>query len=322
MSAPAPAPRIQTNRTAPGPRSGLGIWLDQHLYSFVSSLGRALRRPWSTALTIGVMAVAFALPLGLWLALVNVQHLAGTVQASRQIDVFLKTDTSAERAQALAAQLRARGEVASVQLRTPEQGLAEFRKLSGLEAAIDALEDNPLPARLIVIPSGDDAALAAELQQLPEADLVQHDVLWRQRLDSWLRFGTRLVWVLAALFGLGALLVVGNTVRLDIQSRREEIGVLQLLGASDGFIRRPFLYLGAWYGLAAGAIALGLLVACGLALRGPLSALSASYGSHFVLSGLDVGRAGLVLLGTTLLGWLGAGLVTGHFLRQTRPTET
>jgi len=98
MSAPAPAPRIQTNRTAPGPRSGLGIWLDQHLYSFVSSLGRALRRPWSTALTIGVMAVAFALPLGLWLALVNVQHLAGTVQASRQIDVFLKTDTSAARA--------------------------------------------------------------------------------------------------------------------------------------------------------------------------------------------------------------------------------
>jgi cell division transport system permease protein len=322
MSAPAPAPRIQTNRTAPGPRSGLGIWLDQHLYSFVSSLGRALRRPWSTALTIGVMAVAFALPLGLWLALVNVQHLAGTVQASRQIDVFLKTDTSAERAQALAAQLRARGEVASVQLRTPEQGLAEFRKLSGLEAAIDALEDNPLPARLIVIPSGDDAALAAELQQLPEADLVQHDVLWRQRLDSWLRFGTRLVWVLAALFGLGALLVVGNTVRLDIQSRREEIGVLQLLGATDGFIRRPFIYLGAWYGLGAGVLALALVLGAAAALRAPLDALARSYGSRFALDGLDPLRAGLVLVAALIIGWLGAWWVTGHFLRQTRPTDT
>ena len=100
----------------------------------------------------------------------------------------------------------------------------------------------------------------------------QHDAAWRERLTGWMGFGERLTWVLAALFGLGALLVVGNTVRLDIQSRREEIGVLQLLGASDGFIRRPFIYLGAWYGLAAGAIALGLLVACGLALRGPLSA--------------------------------------------------
>ena len=103
--------------------------------------------------------------------------------------------------------------------------------------------------------------LARRCRQLPEADLVQHDALWRQRLDGWLRFGGRVAWVLAALLGLGALLVVGNTVRLDIQSRREEIGVLQLLGATDGFIRRPFLYLGAWYGLAAGVLALGLLTA-------------------------------------------------------------
>src|SRR3546814_4071577 len=91
--------------------------------------------------------------------------------------------------------------------------------------------------------------LAAGLEQLPEAELVQHDTQWRERLDGWLRFGGRVAWVLAFLLGLGALLVVGNTVRLDIQSRREEISVLQLLGATDGFIRRPFLYLGAWYGI-------------------------------------------------------------------------
>jgi cell division transport system permease protein len=322
MSAPSPTPKIETNRPAPGPRSGVGIWLDQHLYSFVSSLGRALRRPWSTALTIGVMAVAFALPLGLWLALGNVQHFAGNVQASRQVAVFLKRDTPAERATALAEQIRGRSDVASVELRTPEQGLADFRKLSGLDAAIDALDDNPLPAQLIVIPSGDDAALAADLQQLPEADVVQHDAVWRQRLQGWLHFGTRLAWVLAALFGLGALLVVGNTVRLDIQSRREEIGVLQLLGATDGFIRRPFIYLGAWYGLAAGALALGLLAAAAYALRAPLHALAQSYGSGFALSGLDPLRAAGFLLAATAIGWLGAWLVTGHFLRQTRPTET
>ena len=306
---------------APAP-SRLGVWWGHHLHSIAFSLGRALRKPWATLLTVLVMALALALPLGLSVALDNLSQLAGTVQQSRDIDVFLKPDIDVAAARTLAEGLRKRGDVAGILVRTPDEGLAELRERGGLAEAIDALGENPLPSLLVVTPKGDDALLATSLQGMSQVDLVRRDAQWRQRLDGWLRFGTRLVQVLALLLGLGALLVVGNTVRLDIQSRREEIGVLQLLGASDGFIRRPFLYLGAWYGLAAGAIALGLLIACGLALRGPLSALSASYGSHFVLSGLDVGRAGLVLLGTTLLGWLGAGLVTGHFLRQTRPTET
>jgi len=116
--------------------------------------------------------------------------------------------------------------------------------------------------------------------------------------------------------------VVGNTVRLDIQARREEIGVLQLLGASDGFIRRPFLYLGAWYGLGAGVVALGLVAGAGAALAGPLAELSRSYGSPFALKGLDLLHSSIVLLAIVVVGWLGAWLVTGHFLRQTRPTET
>ena len=303
-------------------RSGIGIWLDQHLYSFVSSLGRAARRPWATLLTIGVMAIALALPLGLWLALQNVGHFAGDVQQSREIDLFLKPDTPVARAQALALELRGRDDVASVELRTPEQGMAEFRERSGLGASFDTLEGNPLPSLLIVVPEGDDARLAAALQALPETDLLQHDAAWRDRLAGWMGFGRRLAWVLAALFGLGALLVVGNTVRLDIQSRREEIGVLQLLGASDGFIRRPFVYLGAWYGLAAGALALGLLTLAALALREPLATLARSYGSTFALAGLDAVGAVAVVVAATAIGWLGAWLVTGHFLRQTRPTET
>lgn len=304
------------------PRSGLGIWFDQHLYSFVSSLGRVVRKPWSTLLTIGVMAVAFALPLGLWLALSNVEHFAGDVSDSREIDLFLKPEVEEARARALAAQLRGRADVARVELRTPDQGLAEFRERSGLGASLDALDHNPLPYLLQLTPRGDEAELVSALQHLPEADLVQHDAVWRDRLRGWLAFGERLVWVLAALFGLGALLVVGNTVRLDIQSRREEIGVLQLLGASDGFIRRPFIYLGAWYGLAAGALAIGLLLAAATALAPPLAQLARSYGSQFALAGLDPVRAGAVLAGATIIGWIGAWLVTGHFLRQTRPTAT
>ena len=303
-------------------RSGAGIWLDQHLYSVVSSLGRAVRRPWATLLTVGAMAVAFALPLGLWLALQNVGHFAGDVQQSREIDLFLTPETPVARAQALAETLRARDDVASVELRTPDQGLAEFRQRSGLADSLDLLDGNPLPALLVVVPEGDEARLVAALEALPETDLLQHDAAWRERLTGWMGFGERLTWVLAALFGLGALLVVGNTVRLDIQSRREEIGVLQLLGASDGFIRRPFVYLGAWYGLAAGALALGLLTLAALALRDPLAALARSYGSPFALSGLDPLGAALVVLAATIVGWLGAWLVTGHFLRQTRPTAT
>lgn len=303
-------------------RSGIGIWLDQHLYSFVSSLGRAARRPWATLLTIGVMAIALALPLGLWLALQNVGHFAGDVQQSREIDLFLKPDTPVARAQALALELRGRDDVADVELRTPEQGMAEFRERSGLGASLDTLEGNPLPSLLIVVPEGDDARLVAALQALPETDLLQHDAAWRDRLAGWMGFGRRLAWVLAALFGLGALLVVGNTVRLDIQSRREEIGVLQLLGASDGFIRRPFIYLGAWYGLAAGGLALGLLSLAAWALHDPLATLARSYGSAFALAGLDAVGALVVVVGATAIGWLGAWLVTGHFLRQTRPTET
>ena len=303
--------------------SRFGAWLDHHGYSIVASLGRLLRKPWATLLTIGVMAIALALPLGLWVVLANVARLGGEVQASRDVAVFLKPAVAPAAAAALADTLRARGDVAGVEVVTPEAALAQLRAQPDIAAAIDALGADAaraaLPSVLRVVPRGDERLLADALRALPEADRVQHDAVWRERLDAWLRFGGRAVLVLAALLGLGALLVVGNTVRLDIQSRREEIGVLQLLGASDGFVRRPFLYLGAWYGLAAGGLALGVLTLAWMGLHAPLAELAARYGSDFALRGLDPLQAGGVLLGAGLLGWLGAGLVTGHYLRQTRP---
>ena len=305
--------------------SRFGAWLDHHGYSIVASLGRLLRKPWATLLTVGVMAVALALPLGLWLVLGNMARLGGEVRESRDIAVFLKMDVDAAQAEAVAASLRARSDVAKVERVTPDQALEQLRARPDLAEAIDALGADAaqaaLPSVLRVSPKGDELLLADSLKTLPEAERVQHDAVWRERLDAWLRFGGRAVLVLAALLGLGALLVVGNTVRLDIQSRREEIGVLQLLGASDGFVRRPFLYLGAWYGLAAGALALGVLTVAWMALRQPLADLAAEYGSSFALRGLDPLPALCVLVGAGLLGWLGAGLVTGHYLRQTRPVE-
>ncbi|WP_233433574.1 permease-like cell division protein FtsX [Lysobacter soli] len=314
------APTANASTRPARPNSRLGTWFDHHVYSLVASVGRMLRKPWATALTIGVMAVAITLPLGLWAALGNVERFTGTVEQSRQISLFLKPQVTVDRARALAEQLRGRGDIATLDLRTPEQGMEELRRSSGLGEAISAVDGNPLPSVLVVTPKGDETMLAESLRTLPDVDVVQHDAAWRQRLDQWLRFGVRLAWVLAALLGVGALLVVGNTVRLDIQSRRDEIAVLQQLGATDGFIRRPFLYLGLSYGLAAGLIALGLLTAADRALREPLAALAQSYGSQFALHGFDLLDAAAIVIGSGVLGWIGAGLVAGHYLRQTRPT--
>ncbi|GAB6196163.1 permease-like cell division protein FtsX [Lysobacter xanthus] len=301
-------------------RSRFGSWVDHHVHSLVASLRRMGRKPWATGLTVGVMAIALALPLGLWAVLANLGQFTGDVQQSRQVSLYLEPGTPLDRAQALAAQVRARGDVAAVEVRSADEGLRELREQGGLGDAAAALESNPLPHLLRVTPRGDDAALATALQALPDVDVVQQDAAWRQRLDRWLTLGARIAWVLAVLLGLGALLVVGNTVRLDIQSRRDEIEVLQLLGATDGFVRRPFLYLGACYGLLSGLIALALLTGADLALREPIAHLAQAYGSGFRLQGFDPIRAGVAVLGAGLIGWLGAGLVTGHYLRQTRST--
>jgi cell division transport system permease protein len=312
---------VASGASAARPRSRVAAWLDHHGYSLVASLGRMVRKPWATLLTVGVMAVALALPVGLALVLDNVARLGGTVERAREIALFLKPEVAVDRARALAQSLRARSDVAEVVLRTPDEGLASLQGGGSADVyadAIAAVGENPLPSMLVLRPRGDERALATALEALPEADFVQHDAVWRARLDRWLGFGERVAWVLAALLGLGALLVVGNTVRLDIQSRREEIAVLQSLGATDGFIRRPFLYLGAGYGLAAGALALGLLTAAEFALRQPLRALAESYGSRFAFAGIDPLHGLLVLGVAAALGWLGAGVVTGHFLRQTK----
>jgi cell division transport system permease protein len=309
-------------RVAPaGIGARLRAWREQHVFSLVSSLGRFFQRPFATLLTVGVMAMAIALPLAMGVVLGNLQRLSGTLQASREIGLFLRVDIDAAQAERFATELRARRDVAAVELKTPAEGLAEFRKLSGLGDAAAMLGDNPLPTVLRVTPLDEGGALAQQMRARPEVELVQHDEGWRRRLDAWLGFGTRLALVLAGVLALGVLLVVGNTIRLEIGNRRDELAVLQQLGATDAFIRRPFIYLGAWYGLAAGAAALGLLAVAGLLLQPSLASLAGSYGSGFALRGPPPLAAAALLLATTAIGWLGAWLASGHHLRQTRPTD-
>jgi len=315
LKAPSP-PKAAVERR---PRLGLRAWREQHLYSFFSSLGRMIARPWATVLTVLVMALALTLPLLLYLALDNARQLRGDLHEAAAISLFMKPHLDAAAVEQLARKLRARSDVASVAIRTPEQGMEEFRDQSGFAEALAVLHENPLPAVLLVTPAGaasadGTGALVTAIGSESGVDLVQYDAAWRRRLDAILGTATRAVEVLAGLLALALLLVVGNTVRLYILSRADEIAVMQLLGAGNGFVRRPFLYAGLWYGALSAALALVVTVAVELALAAPLQQLATSYDHRFAVHGLGW-RAALAALGlAVLLGWLGAWAAASRHL--------
>jgi cell division transport system permease protein len=295
------------------------------LYSLFSSLGRLAARPWATVLTLAVMSLAMALPLLFWLLLDNARQVSGSVEDARAVSAFLKADLDSAAVQALAKRLRERADVAAVEVKSPEQGLAEFRDQSGFADALKVLHYNPLPAVLIVTARSDalavDAApaLVAELGSDPAVDLVQYDAQWRQRLNAILALAARAAAVLAGLLALAALLIVGNSVRLDIQGRSDEIAVMQLLGANDGFVRRPFLYTGFWYGAFAGVLTLVLIGLVEWTLAAPLAQLAASYEHRFDVHGLTFpGMAGVLGAGAAL-GWFGAWLAASRHIALGQP---
>ncbi|MBS0590050.1 MAG: hypothetical protein JSR65_05370, partial [Proteobacteria bacterium] len=295
-------------------------WREHHARSFRASLRRLAARPGATALTLLVMSLALCLPFLLWLLLDNARALGGHLDDARGVGVFLKPEVDAAAAKSFADRVRARADVADVAIRTPEEGLAEFRSQSGFADALKVLQSNPLPTVLIVTPKAIAASargappLVDELAHDKHVDQVQYDALWRQRLDAILAFTARLAGVLAILLGLAALLVVGNAVRSDIVGRAEEISVMQLLGAGRAFVRRPFLYTGLWYGALAGLLALLLIGGVEIALAGPLGQLTSSYGERFAIHGLSIAQA-LALLGVSIaLGWLGAWIATARQL--------
>jgi len=201
--------------------------------------------------------------------------------------------------------------------------MAEFRQLSGFGEALDILKDNPLPNVLIVTPrlpaDADDPPLVTELRNDTRVDLVQYDATWRRRLSDILNFGERAVAVIAALLALATLLVIGNTVRTDVQARAEEIAVMQLIGAGRGFVRRPFLYAGLWYGLLGGLLALVVVIGAEWAIAGPLERLLASYDHALALRGLGVASALVVIGASALLGWTGAYLATARHMAAGHP---
>jgi cell division transport system permease protein len=301
--------------------SRVAMWRRQHAWCVRDSLRQLARRPLGSALTVAVMGLALALPLAFYLLLANLQHLATALGDSQSVSVFLKSNVTAEGADQLAATLRARADVAGVTVRTPQQGLGELAAMQGFGDAIKSLPDNPLPFVLLVEPrAGADRAqvesMVAAVRASPGVDLVQDSGQWRARLDALIALGRRVTLLLAALLGAAAVLVIGNTVRLDLRSRADEIAVQRLIGASAAFVRRPYLYEGAWYGLAAGIVAVLLVLLLEAVLAAPVRDLVASYAGRLHFGGLSWGTLGVALVIAVALGWLGAWIASGRHLRS------
>jgi cell division transport system permease protein len=294
-----------------------------HRTNLIGAVKRLAGQPFASALTILVIATALALPAGLRVAVNNADAISSSWQSASDFTVYLKLDVSEEAAQRTARAIEQRDDVAGVTVIDREAALGEFRARSGFGEALDALDGNPLPHTLVVHPASglaaDVEALAAAMAALPETDLVQVDTAWVERLRAMLALVGRLVDFATVLLSLAVAIVVGNTIRLEINNRSVEIEVTKLVGGTDAFIRRPFLYLGLCYGLAGALVAL-LVVAVGLLfLAPPVRAVAALYGSGFALEGLSAAETGVLLLGGALLGWAGAGLAAARHLRAIEP---
>jgi len=301
-------------------------FLQRHAQVALDSLGRLYRNRVSSLMTAAVIAIALAMPAGLYLLLDNLERLSGAWDGQASMSVFLKNSVPTSAAEELAKDLREWSEVSSVQLVTPDQALQEFSQRSGFADVLDTLDENPLPTVLIIMPAGDYSAPAAasalrdRFSRLPETELAQLDLQWVQRLAAILDIAHRITLIIGALLALAVLLVIGNTIRLEIQNRREEILVTKLIGATNGFVRRPFLYCGIWYGILGSLIA-WLVVETGFwILSEPVSRLAGLYHSDFSLETLPFLLLGILLAGGTLLGLLGSWLAVGRHLNAIEPT--
>lgn len=298
-------------------------WLHHHRLSAADSLYRVLDNILSSALTWLVIGIALALPVGLNVALDNASRLSASWDSPAQISLFLQEDVGADQANELAGQLAGRPDVAATRFISRVEALAEFRRLSGFADVLDSLDDNPLPNLILVSPAariaGAAAALREDLQARPDVAQAVLDMAWLQRLNSLMEFGRRLVLAVGGLLGLGVVLILGNTIRLAIESRREEIVIVKLVGGSNAFVRRPFLYTGLWFGVG-GGVCSAILVALALwFLRQPVGDLARLYQSSFELTGLGVmGGLNLVILGG-LLGLAGAWLAVTRHLAAIEP---
>lgn len=299
-------------------------WLAAHRAGFLAALARIALAPVASALNALVIGIALSLPVGLYLVVVSVQTASHQIMSTPQISTFMAVDANRAEIAQIESRLKQSSHVATFRLVPRDQALAELKKSSGLADVIEGLPQNPLPDAFII--EATDTAPAAleklrdEIRQWPRVAHVQLDAQWALRLDASLRFARMVAAVLGTLLGIALVAVTFNTIRLQVLTRREEIEVIKLIGATDAFIQRPFLYFGALQGLAGGATAL-LIVSAGAYLTNrALGELSHVYASLLQLNALSAGDCIALLATPATLGWFGAWLSVSRHLALIEPS--
>ena len=311
---------------APVRSSGpFSTWLGRHFNMAGQSLGRLLKQPFASLMIVLVIAVTLALPAALHLIVKNAAAVSDSWDNALDFSVFLNRDMSANDAEELARLIQEeRADVDTVQVITAQQALAEFKEKSGFGDAMDQLSQNPLPHTLVVRPSAANTAqsmivLREQLANLPETDLVQVDTEWVQRFHAILDIVREAILIGSVLLGTAIIVIIGNTIRLDIQNRREEIEVTKLIGASNAFVRRPFLWTGFWYGLLGGLLAIALVQYGVYLLQPPIARLAGLYQSGVDVLTFELREIGIIIGTGVLLGLIGSWFAAARHMRRIEP---
>ncbi len=313
-------------RNSPKKSSRLRSYFGHHLRVSLDSLGRLYRQPIATLMTATVIAIALALPVGLYIGLANIGQVSSGWDGSTQISLFLHTHVKQRDAQKLKHRLEKYKDIKKVEIIDKEKGLQQFKEISGFGDALKYLDHNPLPIVLIVHPRilenqpDRTARLVKKLGKNKLVEIAQLDVQWVKRLYTFIEIANRSIWVISSMLAIAVLLIIGNTIRLDIQNRREEIEVSKLIGASDAFIRRPFLYTGFWYGAIGGILAWIITLLSLMMMEEPIHKLALLYHSDFRLSGLGGGNTLLLILFSCTLGLIGSWIAVSRHLKEIEPS--
>jgi cell division transport system permease protein len=323
----AGAKKSNRHRDAAAPVRSSGpvsIWIGRHANNAGASLAKLLRQPFASLMIVLVIAVTLALPAALNLVVKNAAAVSGSWDSALDFSVFLGGGVSESEAGGLARLIGQRADVEAVELITSEQALDEFKRQSGFGDAMDQLSHNPLPHTLVVRPSPQNTAesmnvLREDLDNLPEVELVQVDTEWVQRFHAILEIVRQAILIGGALLAAAIVVIIGNTIRLDIQNRRDEIEVTKLIGASNAFVRRPFLWTGFWYGLLGGLLAIALVQSAVYLLQPPIARLAGLYQGGVSVLSFDMSEVGMVVGVGVGLGLVGSWFAAARHMRQIEP---
>lgn len=317
--------KAKLNRSKLPVTSRLAMFFVRHVQHAMSSMGELWRNPLSSFMTMAVLGVSLSLPAALYVMVKNADTITQKWDSAAQISLFIDNSMSNQGLRSMVARISVYPEVAKVNYITRDQALVEFQSQSGFGEALSYLDKNPLPSVVTVTPvdrySTPEGArlLLQKLQLEPGVSYGRLDIEWLERLHSVMALLEHIASAIAALLVFAVILVIGNTIRLAILNQRQEIEVMKLVGATERFIRRPFLYAGIWYGIIGGGIAWLIVNILIWYLQSAFTDLLGLYGSHLELVSLNIDELFELIIMASLLGWLGAYISVWRHLRAIEP---